>query len=186
MSAQFDLGWVYGVSPLVTFRMMTRLEHLTEKARQLGYEDFHVLELRERAGVFRQVSEREAADIMPARRFFGGRSMMTETLAWQQPAWSGQRQGDYNVELSAAPQVTVVGQLELTPAGTVGTGSPSRSSWRRTGSSAARAGRSSPSRSAGGSRRSMRSGCSGWSARSPTGCDAEPEVCRWARVASFP
>jgi len=121
MSAQFDLGWVYGVSPLVTFRMMTRLEHLTEKARQLQYEGFHVLELRERASVFRLVAEREATDLMPARRLFGGKSMMTETQAWQQPAWNGQRQGEYGVVLSAAPQVTIVGQLELAPAGTVGT-----------------------------------------------------------------
>lgn len=121
MSAQFDLGWVYGVSPLVTFRMMTRLEHLTEKARQLGYEDFHVLELRERAGIFRQVAEREAADIMPSRRFFGGKSMMTESLIWEQPEWNGGRQGEYGVTLSAAPQVTIVGQLRLAPAGTVGT-----------------------------------------------------------------
>jgi hypothetical protein len=121
MSAQFDLGWVYGVSPLVTFRMMTRLEHLTEKARQLGYQDFHVLELRERSGVFRQVTERQAAEVMPARRFFGGKSMMTETSQWEQPAWNGAREGRYGVELSAAPQVTVVGQLILAPAGTVGT-----------------------------------------------------------------
>ncbi|GLY17736.1 DUF2505 family protein [Kineosporia rhizophila] len=121
MSAQFGLDWVYGVSPLVTFRMMTRLEHLTEKARQLGYEDFHVLELRERAGAFRQVSERQASDIMPARRFFGGKSMMTESLIWQQSAWNGAREGEYTVELAAAPQVTIVGQLGLEPAGTVGT-----------------------------------------------------------------
>ncbi|GAB6901730.1 DUF2505 family protein [Kineosporia succinea] len=121
MSAQFELSWVYGISPLVTFRTMTRLEHLTEKARQLGYEDFHVLELRERAGVFRQVAERQAADIMPARRFFGGKSVMTETQSWQQSTWNGSRQGEYLVELAAAPQVEIVGQLALEPAGTVGT-----------------------------------------------------------------
>ncbi|GLY33114.1 DUF2505 family protein [Kineosporia sp. NBRC 101731] len=121
MSAQFELGWVYGVSPVVTFRMMTRLEHLAEKARQLNYEDFHVLELRERAGEFRQVSERQAADIVPARRFFGGKSMLTESLIWQQPEWSGARSGEYSVQLASAPQVTIVGQLALEPAGTVGT-----------------------------------------------------------------
>lgn len=120
MSAQFDLSWVYGVSPLVTFRMMTRLEHLTAKASQLGYQGFHVLELRERAGVFRLVSECEAADLMPARRFFGGKSMMTESQLWQQSEWNGAREGEYSVQLSAAPQVTIVGQLSLTPAGTVG------------------------------------------------------------------
>ncbi|MBT0772220.1 DUF2505 family protein [Kineosporia sp. J2-2] len=121
MSAQFDLGWVYGVSPMVTFRMMTRLEHLNEKAKQLGYQDFHVLELRERAGVFRHVAERQAADLMPARRFFGGKSMATESLIWQPSAWNGARTGEYKVELSAAPQVTIDGQLTLEPAGTVGT-----------------------------------------------------------------
>ncbi|GAB3239567.1 SRPBCC family protein [Kineosporia babensis] len=121
MSAQFELGWVYGVSPVVMFRTMTRLEHITEKARHLGYEDFRVLELRERAGVFRKVTERQASEIMPARRFFGGKSMMTEAHFWEQPAWNGGRVGAYKVELHSAPQVEIVGQVALEPTGTVGT-----------------------------------------------------------------
>jgi hypothetical protein len=121
VTEQLDFGWVYNVSPLATFRMVTRLEHLQEKARHLGQHDYTVLELRERSGVFRSIAQRQADDIVPPKsRLFGARSMLKESQFWQQPEWDGTRNYDTTMELSTAP-VTVSGTGGLAPVGSTGT-----------------------------------------------------------------
>jgi len=121
MSEQLDFSWVYNVSPLATFRMVTRLEHLTERARQLGQHDFSVLELRERNSVFRSITQRQADDILPSRgRLFSSPSMLKESQLWEQPDWDGSRRYDAILELSSTP-VSIRGFGTLAPVASTGT-----------------------------------------------------------------
>jgi hypothetical protein len=121
VTEQLDVSWVYNVPPLTTFRMVTRLDHLQEKARHLEQNDYTVLELRERGGIFRSIVERQATDIMPSKgRLFSGKSMLKETQLWEQPNWDGSRRYEAIFELSAAA-AGIHGTGELAPTGSAGT-----------------------------------------------------------------
>jgi hypothetical protein len=96
VTERLDFAWVYGVTPLATFRMVTRLEFLDENARQLGHQGFQVLELREREGVFRSISERRVDPELAAwgPRFFAGKNMVKRSQFWQPASWDGARNFD--------------------------------------------------------------------------------------------
>jgi hypothetical protein len=118
MSEQLDFGWVYNLTPLATFRMATRLEHLDQKAHYLGHERHAVLELRERGGLFRSITQRQVDVDLPiwASRMFKPRNMIKQTQLWHPPAWDGARHYDAKVEVSGVP-VTITGSGQLTPVG---------------------------------------------------------------------
>jgi hypothetical protein len=118
MAERLDFDWTYPLTPLATFRMVTRLEHLEEKARYLGHERHAVLELRERGGVFRSVTERQVDTKLPAwaSRLFKPRNMIRQTQLWAPPDWDGARAYDAEVVVSGIP-VRITGGGALTPAG---------------------------------------------------------------------
>lgn len=118
MAEQIKFEWVYPVTPLVTFRMATRLDHLEAKAQHLGHERHSVLELRERDGVFRSVTQRQVDVDLPlwAARIYKPRNMIKQTQLWQPPSWDGGRRYEAVVEVSGMP-VRIYGGGELTPVG---------------------------------------------------------------------
>jgi hypothetical protein len=121
VTEQLDFNWVYNVSPLVTFRMVTRLEHLQEKARHLHQRDYNVLELRERNGLFRAISSRQADDVLPTKgRLFSAKSTLKESQIWQPASWDGSRTFETTLELSSSP-VTIQGSGGLVPISSTGT-----------------------------------------------------------------
>ena len=101
MTERLDFAWVYNITPLATFRMVTRLEHLEENARHLGYQGFQVLELRERQGVFRSISERRVDPELAAwgPRFFSSKNMVKRSQLWQAATWDGTRNFDETFEI---------------------------------------------------------------------------------------
>ena len=92
MTEHIEFSWMYDASPHDVFRMVTRLDHLDEKAAYLGHRGHRMLELREREGVFRSI---------------------TQTQLWRPPAYDGSRRYDAHVEISGLP-VTVDGEGVLT------------------------------------------------------------------------
>jgi hypothetical protein len=101
--------------------MVTRLDHLQQKARQLGQHDYTVLELRERNGVFRSIAQRAADDILPAKgRLFSSKSTIKESQFWEQPEWDGTRVYRTELELSGTP-VRITGDGGLSPVASTGT-----------------------------------------------------------------
>ena len=122
MAERLDFSWEYDRPPGEIFRMVTRLEHLEEKARHLGHLNHTILELRERGGVFRSVSRRQVDVTLPrwAPSFVAPRNLITQTQLWHQPAWDGGRRYDAIVEIGALP-VKVTGEGTLTAAGWNGT-----------------------------------------------------------------
>jgi hypothetical protein len=118
MPEQVDFDWTYPLSPLATFRMLTRLDHLEAKAQYLGHERHQVRELRERGGVFRSITERQVDTKLPtwAPRLFTPRNMIRQTQLWAPPEWDGARAYDADVEVSGVP-VRVSGSGALVPAG---------------------------------------------------------------------
>ena len=119
MTEQLDFSWVYDLTPLATFRMVTRLEHLTEAARHLNHQQFAVLELRERQGRFRYVAERQL-DVAAGSRFFSSRPMLKQIDVWNPPNWDGSRQYQTTGELRGMA-VAIAGAGGLTPLGSGGT-----------------------------------------------------------------
>jgi hypothetical protein len=110
VSESVNDSWVYDTPPEAAFRMLTRLDHLTEQAAYLGYERFGVRELREREGFFRVTAQR----LLPEGR--RGRSMIEYTQLWHAPSWDGTRRFDA-VARFGGPALTVSGQGQLQPAG---------------------------------------------------------------------
>jgi Protein of unknown function (DUF2505) len=101
VTERLDFAWVYDTTPLAAFRMMTRLEHLTEQARRLGQDSHQILELRERDSTFRFVSDRRVEPALAAwgPRFFSSRNLVRQTQVWRAPAWDGTRTYDLDVEI---------------------------------------------------------------------------------------
>lgn len=122
MAERLDFSWVYDRAPGEIFRMVTRLEHLEEKAHHLGHANHTILELRERGGVFRSVARRQVDVNLPrwAPGFMAPRNLVTQTQLWHPPTWDGSRRYDAVVEIGGLP-VTVVGEGTLTAAGWNGT-----------------------------------------------------------------
>jgi uncharacterized protein DUF2505 len=123
VAEQLDFGWVYDITPLATFRMVTRLEHVTEEARHLDHQQHSVLELREREGLFRYVAQRQFDVDSGGRgsRFFGSKAtVLKQTQIWQPSNWDGSRRYDVTGELSGMA-VDIVGDGALTPIGAGGT-----------------------------------------------------------------
>lgn len=118
MSEQLRFEWLYPASPLAMFRMATRLEHLEQKAQHLGHERHSVLELRERDGVFRSITQRQVDIDLPlwAARILKPRNMIRQTQLWQPPSWDGGRRYEAIVEVTGIP-VQIHGGGELTPSG---------------------------------------------------------------------
>jgi hypothetical protein len=122
VSELLDFSWVYPVHPLAMFQMITRLDHLDEKARYLGHERHHVLELREREGLFRSVTERQVDIKIPwwAAKIFTPKNMITQAQLWEPPTWDGARRYDARVDVSGVP-VSILGEGRLTPVDTTST-----------------------------------------------------------------
>jgi hypothetical protein len=116
VTERLDFAWVYNITPLATFRMVTRLEHLDESARHLGYQGFQVLELRERQGVFRSISERRVDAEMAAwgPRFFSSKNMVKQSQIWQPASWDGARKFDQSYEIGGI-SITIGGGGGLVP-----------------------------------------------------------------------
>jgi len=118
VAEQIDLGWVYDLTPLKTFWMVNRLEHLTEQARHLGLQQYSVLELRERDGVFRYIHRRQFDADGARTRMFSGPPMLTWNKAWQPPNWDGSRRFEVNVDITGVPvKITGDGGIQLIGAG---------------------------------------------------------------------
>jgi hypothetical protein len=122
VAEQLDFGWVYDLTPPATFRMLTRLELLTEEARYLDHHQHSILELRERDGLFRYVAQRQLDGGVGSRgpRFFSARPVLKETQVWQPANWDGSRHYDTVAEV-AALAVTIEGGGSLTAVGAGGT-----------------------------------------------------------------
>jgi hypothetical protein len=120
VAEQIDLGWVYDLTPLKTFWMVNRLEHLTEQARHLGLEQYSVLELREREGLFRYIHRRQFTADGVRSRMFSGPPMLTWNKAWQQPDWDGSRHFNVDVEITGVP-VRIIGDGGIQRIGAGGT-----------------------------------------------------------------
>jgi hypothetical protein len=121
VTEQLDFGWVYDITPLGTFRMVTRLEHLTEQARHLGHQQHSILELREREGLFRYVAQRQLdLDSGGRRGLFAAKPVLKQTHIWQPPNWDGSRRFDTTAEISGM-SVSITGDGGLTPVGAGGT-----------------------------------------------------------------
>lgn len=121
MAEQLDFGWVYDLTPLATFRMVTRLENLTEEARQLGHQQHSVLELREREGLFRYVAQRQFdLDGSSRTRLFSSKPMLKQTHIWQPANWDGSRRYEATGEISGTP-VSITGDGAVIPIGAGGT-----------------------------------------------------------------
>jgi Protein of unknown function (DUF2505) len=116
VSEILDFSWVYPLHPFALFQTVTRLDHLDEKARYLGHERHHVLELRERDNVFRSITERQVDVEIPwwAFNLFTPRNMITQTQLWDAPSWDGARRYRTRVEVSKVP-VSIRGEGRLTP-----------------------------------------------------------------------
>ena len=119
MAEQIDLGWVYDLSPLKTFWMVNRLEHLTEQARQLGLQQYSVLELREREGLFRYIHRRQFDADGARSRMFSGPPMLTWNKAWQPADWDGSRHFTVDVEITGIP-VKIIGDGGIVRVGALG------------------------------------------------------------------
>jgi hypothetical protein len=120
VAEQIDLGWVYDLTPLKTFWMVNRLEHLTEQARHLGLQQYSVLELRERDGVFRYVHRRQFDADGAKSRMFSGPPMLTWSKTWQPPDWDGSRHFTVEVEIAGLP-VKIIGDGGVQRIGAGGT-----------------------------------------------------------------
>jgi hypothetical protein len=122
VTERLEYGWVYNIAPLATFRMATRLEHLDEKATHVGHQGHTVLELRERDGVFRSVTERRVDPDLASYgpRFYSSKNTVKETQLWQPSNWDGSRRYDLTVEISGMA-VSLTGGGALAPAGSGGT-----------------------------------------------------------------
>jgi hypothetical protein len=96
--------------------MLTRLEQLEEGARQLGHEGHSVLELRERQGIFRVVTERrvDAGLATWGPRFFSGKNSVRATQLWQAAGWDGTRSYESMVEIEGI-SISVAGTGQLLP-----------------------------------------------------------------------
>ena len=123
VAEQLDFGWVYDITPLATFRMVTRLEYLTEEARHLEHQQHSVLELREREGLFRYVARRQI-DVVSGglgSRLFGSKApILKQTQIWQPSNWDGSRRYDVTAEISGMA-VEIFGDGGVTPIGAGGT-----------------------------------------------------------------
>lgn len=120
MAEQLDFGWVYDITPLATFRMLTRLEVLTEEARRLDHQQHAVLELREREGLFRYVAQRQLDLDSGRSRMFAGKPVLKQTQIWQPSNWDGSRRYDTTAEISGM-SVSITGDGGLTRVGAGGT-----------------------------------------------------------------
>jgi len=121
VAEQLDFGWVYDLTPLATFRMVTRLEHLTEEARHLEHQQHSILELRERDGLFRYVAQRQLdLDSGSRTRLFSSKPVLKQTHVWQPANWDGSRRFETTGEV-AGVAVSIVGGGGLIPIGAGGT-----------------------------------------------------------------
>jgi hypothetical protein len=110
-----EYSWAYPVTPLDMFRMVTRLEHLEQKAEYLGHRGHKMLELRERGGKFRSVTQRQIDTKLPvwAPKFIAPRNTITQWQVWAPPRHDGGRRWDIQIEVAGLP-ITIVGMGALT------------------------------------------------------------------------
>jgi len=115
MTEHIEFDWLYDASPHDVFRMVTRLDHLEEKAEYLHHRGHRMIELRERDGVFRSITERQVDVELPrwAPSFLLPRNTITQTQLWGPPSYDGSRRYDAHVEVSGVP-VTIDGEGVLT------------------------------------------------------------------------
>ena len=115
MTERLDFAWVYNITPLAAFRMMTRLEHLQERAGHLGHQGHAVLELRERQGIFRAVTERRVDPELAAwgPRFFSSKNTVRQTQLWQPASWDGSRTHETAIEIEGI-SISITGGGGLT------------------------------------------------------------------------
>src|SRR5689334_3679030 len=115
MTTHIEFDQVYDVSPHDLFRVVTRLDHLEEKAEYLGHRGHRMLELRERDGLFRSITERMVDVDLPrwAPSFLLPRNTITQQQLWHPPSYDGSRRYDADIEVSRVP-VTVTGHGLLT------------------------------------------------------------------------
>jgi hypothetical protein len=115
MSQHIEFSWLYPVNPHELFRVLTRLDHLERKAEYLGHRGHRMLELRERDGLFRSVTQREVDVELPwwAPSFMLPRSLITQTQLWGPADYAGSRRYDAVVDLDRSP-ARVTGEGVLT------------------------------------------------------------------------
>jgi hypothetical protein len=116
MAEHIEFAWVYPATPLDVYRMATRLDHLEEKAAYLGHRGHRMLELRERDGVFRSVTQRQIDVNLPgwAKRILNPRNTVTHRQFWGPPTLTGGRRWDIVIEITGVP-VRIAGRGALTP-----------------------------------------------------------------------
>ena len=115
MTEHIEFSWVYDANPHDVFRMVTRLDHLEEKAEFLHHRGHRMIELRERDGLFRSITQRQVDVELPrwAPSFFLPRNTITQTQLWHPPSYDGSRRYDAHVEVGGVP-VTIDGEGVLT------------------------------------------------------------------------
>jgi uncharacterized protein DUF2505 len=116
MTQHLAYRWTYEVPPLRTFQIRNRLDYLSEKSRRLDQYDLRVLELRERAGLFRCVTRMDLEVVLPgwARHLFKPRNTVTQHEIWHPAETDGSRVCDLTVEVGSVP-VKVTGSGRLVP-----------------------------------------------------------------------
>jgi hypothetical protein len=115
MTEHIEFSEVYDASPHDVFRMVTRLDHLEEKAEHLGHRGHRMLELRERDGLFRSVTQRDIDVDLPrwAPGFILPRNTIVQTQLWHPPSYDGSRRYEAYIEVTRVP-VTITGGGVLT------------------------------------------------------------------------
>jgi hypothetical protein len=116
VSEHIEFSWLYPINPHDLFRMVTRLDHLERKAQHLGHRGHRMLELRERDGIFRSITQREVdVDSTPwwLPSFLLRRSLITQHQLWGPADYAGSRRYDARVELQRVP-VNVAGEGTIT------------------------------------------------------------------------
>jgi hypothetical protein len=115
VSRHIEFSWVYPVNPHELFRTVTRLDHLERKAEYLGHRGHRMLELRERDGVFRSITQRQVDVDVPwwAPSFLFPRMLITQTQLWGPADYAGSRRYDAVVEIEHSP-ARVAGEGVLT------------------------------------------------------------------------
>jgi hypothetical protein len=118
MTQRLSYRWTHDVTPLRLFQIRNRLEYLTEKGRKLDQFDFHVLELRERAGRFRCVEQMQLEVVLPqwARHLLRPRNTITQHEIWRTPELDGTRTCDITVKVKGVP-VEISGTGVVSPVG---------------------------------------------------------------------
>ena len=117
MPVTLEDSWAFpGIPPRQLFRTRNRLDYLHAKGDALQQQDFRVLELRERGGRFRCVTQMQVDVVLPAwaRHVLRPRVEVVQHEVWHPPLPDGGMRYDILVDIRNSPvRATGQGTLSL-------------------------------------------------------------------------